>query len=151
MKPVPDTEGKGEDMKIKSVLVLALFLGQISSAYAQQIPTKFIANSAVTAAKLNSGAATNGQVATANGSGGVTYVTPAGASTYIQEAPSGTINGSNTAFTLSQTPVSAASVLLFLDGVFMTQGVDYTISGTSITATGIVPATGQSLRAAYNY
>jgi hypothetical protein len=30
----------------------------------------------VTAAMLNSGAATNGQVATANGSGGVTYVTP---------------------------------------------------------------------------
>lgn len=139
-------------MRTKNLFILALSLVISSRGLAQQIPEKLIKDGAVTAAKLNSGAATNGYVATANGSGGVTYAAPAsGAGTYIQEAPSGTIDGSNDDFTLSQTPVAAASVLLFLDGVLMIQGTDYTISGTAITATGIIPQTGQKLRAAYNY
>lgn len=48
------------------------------------------------------------------------------------ETPSGTINGSNTNFTLAGTPTTG-SLMLFLNGAFLTQGVDYTVSGSTIT------------------
>lgn len=48
---------------------------------------------------------------------------------------SGTINGSNVAFVLSQTPKSNANVKGYLDGFFLRQGTDYTISGKNITMT----------------
>ena len=55
-----------------------------------------------------------------------------------RETPTGAINGSNTTFTLSQTPANetdgASSLELYLGGVLQQPGgVDYTISGTSIT------------------
>lgn len=70
--------------------------------------------------------------------------------TDIQEVPTGTIDSSNTAFTLSQTPISNASVKIYLDGVFQRQGTHYTITGTAITFT-TAPATGQELDAVYEY
>lgn len=65
------------------------------------------------------------------------------------EVPSGTINGSNTAFTLSSTPVASASVCIFLDGIAQQNGTDYTVSGTSITFL-FAPATGSVMWAVYN-
>ena len=47
----------------------------------------------------------------------------------IQEQPAGLINATNRAFTLSQVPMSAASVLLMLNGVVLTQTVDYSVAG----------------------
>jgi hypothetical protein len=79
--------------------------------------------------------------------GGVpTWQTPAAVVTYTwnQGTPTGSINGSNTAFTLSSTPAQAASVDLYLDGLYQRQGTDYTISGTSITMT-TAPATSQNI------
>lgn len=67
---------------------------------------------------------------------------------FEQEVPSGTINGSNTAFSLAQTPQENAAVLLFIDGILQRQGTDYTLSGTSITMT-TAPATNQSIDAWY--
>ena len=69
-------------------------------------------------------------------------------SIFEQEVPSGTVNGSNTAFTLSSEPTASKSLLLFLNGLSLVQGVDYTISTTSITMT-TAPANGQSLYAWY--
>lgn len=71
------------------------------------------------------------------------------------EAPTGSINGSNTSFTLAHTPVSSDSVSkinLFLDGVMLVPGSgnDYTISGTTITMI-TVPQTGDNLVASYWY
>lgn len=66
----------------------------------------------------------------------------------IQEAPSGTINGSNVTFTLASTPESASQVELFLDGLYLFQTTDYSISSSTITMV-TAPALGQSLRAAY--
>jgi len=68
----------------------------------------------------------------------------------LQEIPSGTINGTNTAFTLAFTPVASISVRLFLDGLLLNQGagLDYTISGATITMI-TAPALGQVLRAVY--
>ena len=43
----------------------------------------------------------------------------------------GTINGSNLTFVFTQVPVNPGSILLFLNGVYQVQGIDYTISGTT--------------------
>ena len=64
----------------------------------------------------------------------------------INETPGGTINSSNTAFTLAFTPTTA--VAIFRNGLLQTIGVDYTISGTSITYL-YAPTTGDLLRAMY--
>jgi hypothetical protein len=73
---------------------------------------------------------------------------PVGAS-LIQEVPSGTVNGSNQSFTISYSPVSTASVMLYLDGMLQKQTTDYTISGSSISIV-TAPAAGQSLLVIYS-
>lgn len=50
----------------------------------------------------------------------------------VEEVPSGLVDGTNRNFTLSQVPFSAQSLLLFLNGVCMTQGVDYNVSSQNI-------------------
>jgi hypothetical protein len=50
----------------------------------------------------------------------------------IGETPSGTINNSNTIFTIANTPVSS-SVEVFKNGQRLTETTDYTISGVTIT------------------
>lgn len=67
----------------------------------------------------------------------------------IEEVPSGAINGTNTAFTIANTPV-AGSVRLYLNGVRLRSGAgnDYTISGNTITML-YAPATGDVLIADY--
>ena len=74
----------------------------------------------------------------------------AAAPTDIQEAPAGVIDNSNTAFTLSQTPVSAASVALYKNGRLLIQGTDYTLAGTTITMT-TAPNFAEELYAVYRY
>lgn len=75
---------------------------------------------------------------------------PAGGGSPKQEAPSGSINSSNTNFTLSQTPLADAEVVLFWNGLLQVQGTDYTLAGTAIT-TGVAPDTGDKLIAHYRY
>lgn len=65
------------------------------------------------------------------------------------ETPSGAVNGSNTAFTLSSTPVANASVIMILDGAVQTNGTDYSVSGTTVTFT-TAPASGSEIVAIYN-
>jgi hypothetical protein len=68
------------------------------------------------------------------------------------ETPVGTINGSNTAFTLAFTPSPSSSVQLYVNGLRMDQGVDYTISGAVVTfLSAAVPQTGDLLLASYRY
>ena len=47
------------------------------------------------------------------------------------EIPSGAINGSNTIFTLAFAPSPVGSLDLYLNGLLMKQGVDYTLSGNT--------------------
>lgn len=69
----------------------------------------------------------------------------------VQEAPSGTINGSNVTFTLTYSPPAGATVTLMLDGVILTQGAgkEYTISGNTITM-ATAPANAQVLWSHYS-
>ena len=73
---------------------------------------------------------------TAPGTGQAIYSVAKGLGNFVQEVPSGTVNGSNVTFTLATTPSSAGAVMVFLDGVLVEQGSGagkYTISGTTIT------------------
>jgi len=65
-----------------------------------------------------------------------------------QEIPAGVINNVNTTFTLSFTPAMPAALELFLDGLILIQGVDYTLAGNVITMTS-APLFGQVLYAVY--
>jgi hypothetical protein len=66
-----------------------------------------------------------------------------------RETPTGSINGSNTTFTLAATPV-AGSERVFLNGLLQEPGAgnDYTISAATITYL-TAPATGDRLRVNY--
>jgi hypothetical protein len=66
------------------------------------------------------------------------------------ETPSGVTNGSNTVFTLSQSPTPAGSLELYRNGLVQTSGVDYIISGSSITfLSGNIPANADVIQAYY--
>jgi len=69
------------------------------------------------------------------------------------EIPSGTIDGSNTTFTLAHSPSPTASLELFLNGQFVAQGSDYTLSGSTITFTFAPDASfnGTPFKAFYRY
>jgi hypothetical protein len=85
------------------------------------------------------------KIGTISTAGVPTCVTETG-SNQNQGAPTGTINSSNTSFTLSPTPTVAANVNCFLNGLQQRQGAgnDYTISGATITYL-TAPATGSTL------
>ena len=67
--------------------------------------------------------------------------------TPVEDTPSGVINGSNTEFELSFTPINDW-LQVFLNGVLQEQGIDYNISGTTITFV-VAPLTGFTLKAYY--
>lgn len=83
------------------------------------------------------------------GSGGGGGITGAFADA---ETPSGTINGSNTSFLLTYAPAPVGSLTLFRNGLRMALGVDYTISGNTLTFfVASTPQAGDQLRASYRY
>lgn len=86
---------------------------------------------------INTTALTWTQIPTAAGLTSSNFVT--------RETPSGSINGSNTAFSLAATPI-AGSEEVFLNGILQAPGGgnDYTISGASITML-TAPLTGEKL------
>jgi len=67
----------------------------------------------------------------------------------VRETPSGTINGSNTAFTLANALI-AGTEQLYLNGILQDSGSgnDYTISGQNITMLS-APVSGDKLRCTY--
>jgi hypothetical protein len=71
------------------------------------------------------------------------------AANFVKEVPSGSVNGSNTAFTITATPVSG-SLDVYLNGLLLKEGAsyDYTLSGTTITM-NYAPATGSTLCTKY--
>lgn len=117
--------------------------GQLIVGNASNVPTWTTMSGDVTLS--SAGVAT---VNNTSGSGFVKY------SNYIwNETPGGTINGSNTSFTLAHAPANSGTALeLTLNGVTLEPGTgnDYTISGSTITML-FAPVTGDKLRAYYLY
>ena len=64
------------------------------------------------------------------------------------EIPSGAVNGVNTAYTLTATPVSG-TLLVQLNGQVLEPGVGYTASGSAITITRGAPQAGDAVYANY--
>lgn len=68
------------------------------------------------------------------------------------EIPSGLVNGVNTAFTLMYAPAPPSSLVLFRNGLRMSQGNDYLISGATIAFLSVsTPQAGDLLSASYRY
>lgn len=73
------------------------------------------------------------------------------ASRLLSEVPTGTIDGSNASFTLSEVPLF---VFVFLNGLKLREGVsdDYTITGSTITFNDdIIPEVGDDIEVVYWY
>jgi hypothetical protein len=67
-----------------------------------------------------------------------------------QQTPTGAINGVNGVFTLTQTPSPTTSLAVYRNGLLLTAGVDYTLSGAVITfMTGLVPQSSDTLSCSY--
>ena len=88
----------------------------------------------------------DGTAGPCGGSGGAPVV-----GTFVDgETPNGAINGSNTVFSLSQTPNPATSLLLYRNGLLQKRFLDYDIAGTSIQFTPVaIPQPGDVLLASY--
>jgi len=74
------------------------------------------------------------------------------------EIPTGTVNGTNTVFTLAATPVVssgiAASLDIYLNGVHLQPGTsnshnDYFINGNAVVTTTFTPTSGDLILASY--
>ncbi|WP_321471019.1 hypothetical protein [uncultured Paludibaculum sp.] len=66
------------------------------------------------------------------------------------ETPSGTVNGVNTIFVLSQAPFPATSLHLFRNGILQKPSVDYVLSGNGVTFLAVAtPQAGDILSASY--
>lgn len=66
------------------------------------------------------------------------------------ETPGGTVNGANRSFTLANSPSPAMSLDLYRNGLVQSAGVDYTISGNTITFLQVAtPQPGDLLQAFY--
>ena len=71
---------------------------------------------------------------------------------HAEEIPSGTVNGSNPTFTLTNSPSPTSSLKVWVDGLLMKQTTHYNISGSTITfVSSFIPTTGQLLFASYRY
>lgn len=92
---------------------------------------------------------TNGQVLSADSSqsAGLKWVEPTAISFVNSETPSGTINGTNTSFTLANSPLSG-TLKVFLNGQRLTLTTDYTITGTSLSMVS-APVSGDVLLVDY--
>lgn len=67
---------------------------------------------------------------------------------WIQETPTGTVNGSNVNFTLSQIPVEADAMLVFLNGIQQKKTTDWTVSGTTLIFV-VAPSVAQQITVQY--
>lgn len=99
-----------------------------------------------TTAEATTAAGTAGQYLMSNGTSAPTWQSLR----IAQEVPSGTVNGSTTAFTLAHTPLTQASLTVYVDGQAQLYTTDYSLATATITFV-TAPATGQKIFATYNY
>jgi hypothetical protein len=67
-----------------------------------------------------------------------------------QQTPTGAVNGVNTTFTLSQTPSPSTSLYAYRNGLLLSLGINYTLSGNVITfLSGSIPQTNDVLLCSY--
>jgi len=67
---------------------------------------------------------------------------------FFTDVPSGTIDGSNVTFTLSQVPSDSSGVKVYLNGLIQIPTTNFSITGQTITMV-VAPATGQTMLTTY--
>lgn len=67
---------------------------------------------------------------------------------FVEEVPSGTVNGSNLVFTLSFTPEDSAGVNVFVNGLLQKVTTHYSVSGATLTFVA-APALAQDVFVTY--
>ena len=86
---------------------------------------------------------------TAGRCGGAGGLTPQFADS---EMPAGTLDGTNASFTLAETPSPPNSLNLYRNGVQLTAGLDYVVSGNALTfLLTSIPQTGDVMLASYRF
>jgi len=74
----------------------------------------------------------------------------AGATFVDKEVPAGAVDGVNLAFSIVNAPSPSSSLNLFRNGLLQKAGLDYTLSGSTITFTSIaLPVSGDAILASY--
>lgn len=69
---------------------------------------------------------------------------------WVQESASGSVNGTNPTFTISEAPREPDALMVFVDGLMRVRGTEYTFSGTTITfQSGHIPVTDQVVTVQY--
>lgn len=130
--------------------------GQITSAVANatlaaSATAALGLKTATTTVSIDSATApTTGQILTATSGTAATWQTPSATVLFTdRETPTGAVNGSNTTYTLANTPVTG-SEHVYLNGILQEPGAgnDYTISGATITYL-TAPVTGDKIRVSY--
>lgn len=77
-------------------------------------------------------------------------VVAVGGNESLNETPTGAVNDSNVTYTLAHSPTSQNALKLYMNGVLQIAGVDFTLSGSTVTMT-LAPTSGSYLRAFYPY
>lgn len=68
------------------------------------------------------------------------------------EVPAGPVDGINFTFTLANVPSPVTSLQLFRNGLLQKAGIDYTLSGKTITfLPGAIPQVPDSLQCSYRF
>jgi hypothetical protein len=101
------------------------------------------------AGQIDAAAGNLGDCVHVDGTSGACAASP----TFVDaETPAGTIDGTNTAFTLNNAPSPGTSLALYRNGVLLTQGIDYTLNSAAITfLVDATPEPGDILTASYRY
>lgn len=120
-------------IKLTLVFILMFRVVAANAAATRTIDADFVASSDKTVSRTLPNA--NGTIMVSSG--------------VLKEIPSGTINGSNQAFTLANTPNVTATVQVFVNGILQEVTTDYTISGASITMVS-APVSGQKIYVVYS-
>lgn len=122
---VSNSTGSGPQIDISQVTGLTANLNAINGSILSLTSTMNNTNATVTG--LSS--AVTSLTAIVNGlSGGTSNIA------FVDgETPSGALNGTNAAFNLANTPSSASTLMVYRNGILLSNGVDYSLNGTTIT------------------
>lgn len=138
------------------------YLVQVRSVNAAGVPSAWVqvgpvtvsgTPSAVVPTSLGPGGTQPGQTLVWNGTSWVPSTIGAVPNFADDETPSGAYDGVSMTLTLANTPNPGSSVELFRNGPKLLKGVDYTVSGATITMLLVAPtnASGDWYRAKYRY
>jgi hypothetical protein len=100
--------------------------------------------------ELESALGADSDCITVEGAGAVCNAVDGGILFVDGDVLTGAVDGVNAVFNLSHPPNPVASLLLYRNGLFQRNAVDYTLSGTAVTfTTAAIPQTGDLLVASY--